>query len=232
MRFRQTVLLVDGDPGIRKYVSRSLEKEGYKVRECASGSTALRSISLQLPSLVILDADLWDGEVLTAIQQIRQIGPIPILATSARDDERTVVEALKSGADDFVAKPFRLGEMSARIESVLRRVVRQSGKRSIFSAGDLRVDLAYRRVWSRGQEVHLAPKVYDVLCFLVEGAGKVHAHKDILSAVWGAKRTNCLPYLRVAIRDLRRAIETDPQHPLHILTEPRLGYRLSNSGTE
>jgi two-component system KDP operon response regulator KdpE len=220
------VLVVDDDPAIRKYLRRNLAGEGYRVRECASVPVAPGYIADQPPNLVILDVGLSKGGASNIIRAIREISLVPILATSAHGDETVMVEALTSGADDFIAKPFGLREMLARVESTLRRAIRQQGISSRFSSGDLKVDLLHRRVWSKDQEIHLSPKVYGVLRVLVEGAGKVLDHKDILRAVWGPSRVDRISYLRLAIRELRHAIETDPAHPIHILTEPRVGYRL------
>jgi two-component system KDP operon response regulator KdpE len=222
---------VDDDPAIRTYLRRNLSAAGYRVSECASVQEALDNISDQSPSLVILD--LGDPDSGSAsVRAVRDASPVPILATSARSSEETIVETLESGADDFIAKPFGIREILARAENVLRHAVRQQGTPPRFISGDLEVDLLHRRVWSKGQEIHLSPKVYEVLQVLVKGAGKVRTHEDILRIVWGPNRIDRVAYLRLAIRELRRAIEADPAHPVHVLTETRVGYRLQVQGRE
>ena len=220
------VLVFDDDPAIRRYLRQNLLAEGYRVRDCASRHAALDQIAEQSPDLVILDIDAPESARPEAVRAIREVSLVPIIATSTRREEQVMVEALKSGADDFLEKPFGIREILARIESVLRRAIRQRGTASHFISGDLEVDLLHRRVLSQGREVHLSPKAYEVLRILVEGAGRVHKHSDILSVVWGPKGAGRLPNLRFAIRDLRRVIEPDPAHPIHILTETRVGYRL------
>jgi two-component system, OmpR family, KDP operon response regulator KdpE len=220
------VLVVDDDPAIRKYLRRNLLVEGYRVRDCAPGRGTLDQIAEQPPNLVILDIDPPEGGGPDIVRAIREVSLVPIVATSTRRDEQTMVEALKSGADDFVVKPFGIREVLARSESALRRAIRQKGTSAHFVSGDLKVDLLLRRVLVKDKEVHLAPKAYEVLRILVEAPGKVHKHADILSAVWGPTRADTISYLRLAIRHLRRAIEPDPAHPVHLLTETRVGYRL------
>jgi two-component system KDP operon response regulator KdpE len=220
------VLVVDHDPAMQTYLRRSLAAENYRVCACASLQEALGNLADRPPNLVILDLDLAAGGGSDLIRLIREISLVPILAISVHSNEQFIVDTLKSGADDFVAKPFGIRELVARAESALRRAIRQKGSSSRFISGDLEVDLLHRRVRSRGRDVHLSPKAYDVLSVLAEGPGRVHKHKEILNRVRGPNRTDRLPYLRYAIREIRRAIEADPAHPIHILTETRIGYRL------
>jgi two-component system KDP operon response regulator KdpE len=220
------VLVIDNDPAVRRYLHRSLTAEGYRVREVPPGQTALGCICDQPPDLVILDIDLPEGGGADVIRTVREISPVPILALSAHEDEDSLVEALKSGADDYVRKPFGIRELLARALSALRRAARERGAPSIFVSGDLAVDLVRRRVWSRGEEVRLSAKPYEVLRVLVENAGKALPHREILAAVWGAGRADKVQYLRLAIRELRRKLESDPAKPMHIVTETCIGYRL------
>lgn len=175
---------------------------------------------------MILDIDAPAFGGLQAVAAVRELSPIPILALWARDDEAVTIAALRSGSDDVIRTPFRAAELLARAESALRRRAREERKSTHVVTGDLEIDLLHRRVRSRGHEVRLTAKPYEVLRVLAEGAGKVLNHKEILRAVWGDAFVGRVPYLRVAIRNLRRKLEADPAHPRHILTEPSVGYRL------
>jgi two-component system, OmpR family, KDP operon response regulator KdpE len=220
------VLVVDDDPAIRKYLRRILTEQRYGVREVASAKAALQSIAERRPDLLILSLDSFGLDGSEAILSVRALASIPIVAISVHDNEDSIVEALESGADDYVKKPFGTREFLARIQSALRRTMREQGKPPLFVSGDLKVDLARRLVWSQGRHVHLSTKPYEVLRVLVENGGKVVSHEDILISVWGAARKDRLQYLRLAIRELRRSLESDPTRPSLIVTETRVGYRL------
>jgi two-component system KDP operon response regulator KdpE len=160
---------------------------------------------------------------------VRRLSQMPVLALSAHGKEDAMVDALNSGADDYVVKPFGTKELLARVNNALRRRAREQGRPAKVVSGELEIDLLHRRVRSGGRDVHLPPKSYEVLRALAENTGKVVTHQEILSAVWGPQYVD-RTYLRIAIRELRRKLEADPGHPLYILTEPHIGYRLEAPG--
>jgi len=205
---------------------RGLTAAGYRVQDIAPGRGPPGCIAERQFDLLILDIDPPAGGGPEAIRFVRKLSPIPILALSVRGDEDSAVDALESGADDYIRKPFWIRELLARVKNALRRRVREQGKPAKIVTGDLEIDLLHRRIRSRGREVHLPAKPYAVLRVLAEGTGKVVTHKEILHAVWGVRRVDRVQYLRLAIRQLRRELEADPAHPRHILTETRIGYRL------
>jgi two-component system, OmpR family, KDP operon response regulator KdpE len=221
-----SILVVDDDPAIRRYIRRSFGAEHCQVRDMAPGRSALERISEQDLDLVILGLDGAAAGGPDIIRTVRELSSVPIVAISTRDDEDSLIEALESGADDYVTQPFRIRTLIARSRTVLRRVLRERGYPPRFISGDLEIDLVTRRVWSRGHKIHLAAKPYAVLRLLVERAGQVLSHDELLSSVWGPKRIDRVSYLRLTIRELRRALEADPAHPLHIITEMGVGYRL------
>jgi two-component system, OmpR family, KDP operon response regulator KdpE len=220
------VLVVDDDPAILIYLHRKLVAEGYEVRELSSGSKFLDDLADKTPDLLIIGLDLVKDGGAKLIRRVRKISNIPIVALSARVDESSLVEAFESGADDYVRKPFGIFELLARVHGVLRRAVRERGVPPTFISGDLEVNLVRRRVRCRGKELHLPVKSYEVLRVLVEGADRVLTYEAILRAVWGRRRADRVPYVRLAVRQIRRLIEVDPANPAYIVTEARVGYRL------
>ncbi len=220
------VLVIDDDPAIRRLLRQVLKTTGYRVEDTVPGQDAVERVAERQFDLLILDIDEPTGIGPDPIGVLRGLSPAPIVALSLRDDEAAAARALEKGADDYVRKPFGLNELLARIRTALLRRARERGKPALFSAGDLEIDLLRHRVRLRGQEIHLSVKRYEVLQMLAEGAGKVLTHAAILRKVWGARHTERVEYLRVAIRDLRRKLEADPARPRYILTEPRVGYRL------
>jgi two-component system KDP operon response regulator KdpE len=226
MARERSVLVVDSDIAIRRYLRRGLRAEGYLVDELASPESAPQCVVRTNCDVVILDVDSAPPRGTDSIRAIRDVSSVPVIVMSSRGGEKAAVDALKSGADDFVRKPFSLGETLARVESVLRRMMRQSGEAPTFIAGDLEVDLMGHRVWSRKREVHLAPRQFEVLRVLIGRAGQVVPYDEILSSSWGSPDLSKIPYLRIAIEKLRATIEEVPSRPAIILTEPRIGYRL------
>jgi two-component system, OmpR family, KDP operon response regulator KdpE len=220
------VLVLDDDVAMRRLLRRQLTTACYRVQDVAASQTVLKRITEREFDLLILDMDSTATGCQGAIRIVRDVSSIPILALSVRRDEEALVDALNSGADDYVQKPFGSKELLARVRNALRRRARQRGKPDRIVTAEFELDLAYRRVHVRGSEVHLPRKHYEVLRVLAEGAGRVLTHKQILRAVWGSGRPHQIGYLRLAIRELRRKLEVDPAHPRYILTEIGVGYRL------
>jgi two-component system, OmpR family, KDP operon response regulator KdpE len=220
------VLVVDDEPPIRRLLRTTLAADGYRVVEADNAATAVRMLAAEKPDLVILDLGLPDRGGLELIAEVRTTSPIPIIVLSARHDERSKVEAFDLGADDYVAKPFGMAELLARMRAALRHAYQAQGELPAFVSGDLTVDLVRRRVSRGGHEVKLSPKEFDLLKHLVMHAGKVLTHRQLLREVWGPAQADEVQYLRVFIRGLRAKLEPDPARPTHILTETGVGYRL------
>jgi len=218
------ILVVDDEPPIRKLLRMGLGAQGYEVIDAPNGKAALELLASK-PQLVILDLGLPDIDGLDLLRQIRQREQsLPIVVLSSRGDEAGKVAALDLGADDYVTKPFGMGELLARMRAALRHQLQVHGERPIFQVGDLSVDLVRRHVKVDDQEVKLSPKEYDLLRLLVQHAGKVLTHKFLLHELWDEPTDT--QYLRVYVRQLRRKIEKDPERPQHLLTETGIGYRL------
>lgn len=219
------VLVIDDEPPIRKLLRVGLSAHGYEILEAANGKMALDALSEQAPDLVILDLGLPDmqGHELLRTMRVRN-DSVPIVVLSSRDDEAGKVQALDSGADDYVTKPFGMDELLARMRAALRHQLQTHGERPIFRVGDLSVDLVRRIVKVRDNEIKLSPKEYELLRILVQHAGKVLTHKFLLGQLWDDLTD--AQYLRVYVRQLRQKIEADPERPHYILTETGIGYRL------
>lgn len=219
------ILVVDDEPAILRFLRAGLGAAGYQVIEAADGRGALDIARQQRCDLAVLDLGLPDIDGLAVIRQIRAEGQmLPIIVLSSRHDEATKVEALDSGADDYVTKPFGIDELLARVRAAQRHRLQQEGERPLFRAGDLTVDLVRRIVTVRGNEVKFSPREYELLRLLVQHAGKVLTHRMIMSAVWDSNTD--IQYLRIYIRALRQKIEKDPERPDYIVTETGVGYRL------
>jgi two-component system, OmpR family, KDP operon response regulator KdpE len=221
-----TVLVVDDEPPILRFLRTSLGAAGYRVVTGENAAGAIAMVAAEKPDVVILDLGLPDKSGLEVITEIRQRSPVPIIVLSARDDERSKVEALDLGADDYVSKPFGMAELIARLRAALRHAFQAQGELPVFASGDLSVDLVRRHVTRAGHEVKLSPKEFDLLKHLVTHAGKVLTHRHLLREVWGPAHSDDVQYLRVFIRGLRQKLEPDPTRPMHILTELGVGYRL------
>jgi two-component system, OmpR family, KDP operon response regulator KdpE len=220
------VLVVDDEPPIRRLLRTTLTADGCRVVEADNAATALRMLAAEKPDVVILDLGLPDKSGLDLVPEIRKTSPVPIIVLSARHDERSKVEALDLGADDYVGKPFSMAEFMARMRAALRHAYQAQGELPAFVSGDLTVDLVRRHVARGGSEVKLSPKEFDLLRHLVMHAGKVLTHRQLLREVWGPAQADEVQYLRVFIRGLRHKLEPDPARPTHILTETGVGYRL------
>lgn len=219
------VLVVDDEHQIRRMLTIALSAEGYQVAESSSGKDALTQAVMFRPDLVILDLGLPDIDGSDLIKDLRQWNLSPIIVLSVRDRDDDKISALDAGADDYVTKPFSMGELLARIRVAVRRSSSAEDE-PVLGFADLSIDLACRKVAKGGREVKLAPTEYDILKFLALHAGKVVTHGQLLRAVWGPKNLEGeTHYLRVYIRMLRHKIEDDPTRPRYILTEPGVGYR-------
>lgn len=220
-----SVLVIDDERAIRRFLQASLIARGCTVFQATSGREGLQAVTAKRPDLIILDLGLPDMEGIDVIRQLREWSSIPIIILSVREREADKIAALDAGADDYLTKPFSVGELMARLRAAVRRAS-HSPSEPIFSTGELEVDLVGRVVTLAGQEVQLTPTEYDLLKLFVINAGKVITHQQILRQVWGVGYANDLHLLRVNISNLRRKIEPDPSRPRHIVTEPGVGYRL------
>jgi two-component system KDP operon response regulator KdpE len=221
-----TVLVVDDEPPIRRFLRTSLGAVGHHVVTAEDAAGALAMLRSEKPDVVILDLGLPDRSGLDVITEIRRQSPVPIIVLSARSDERAKVAALDLGADDYISKPFGMAELMARLRAALRHAYHAKGEMPVFASGDLTIDLVRRQVTRGGQEVKLSPKEFELIRHLVTHAGKVVTHRQLLREVWGPAQAEEVQYLRVFIRGLRQKLEPDPTRPTHILTELGVGYRL------
>ncbi len=219
------ILVVDDERAIRRYLRTSLASRGYTVVEAAGGEEALRAVVETHPDLVILDLGLPDLDGVDVVRRLREWSRVPVLILSVRDREDDKVAALDAGADDYLTKPFGLGELLARIRVAMRHSAAAPDE-PVYDVGDLKVDLARREVILAGSRVALTPTEYELLRALVQNAGKVLTHNQLLRQVWGAAYAEESHLLRVNISNLRRKIEPNPDQPRYILTEPGVGYRL------
>jgi len=221
-----TVLVVDDEPPIRRFLRTTLTAAGYRVVETEDAAGTLRLLAAERPDMIFLDLGLPDRSGLELIGDIRKASTVPIVVLSARNDERSKVQALDLGADDYIAKPFGISELMARLRAALRHAFQVQGELPVFSSGDLSVDLVRRHVARGGHEIKLSPKEFDLLRHLVTHAGKVLTHHQLLREIWGPAHSEDIQYLRVLIRGLRHKLEPDPTRPTHVLTELGVGYRL------
>jgi two-component system KDP operon response regulator KdpE len=220
------ILVVDDEPQIRRFLSASLNSHEYTVIEAHTGNEAIRLCTTAQPDLVILDLGLPDIDGREVLSRIREWSRVPIIVLSVRFDEQDKIDALDRGADDYVTKPFGMGELLARMRTALRHRVGTSEESPLFTTGGLAVDLTRRVVTVDAQEVRLSRKEYEVLRTLVKHAGKVVTHQQLLREVWGPAHVNETQYLRVYVGQLRQKIERDPTQPRYIITEAGVGYRL------
>ena len=222
------VLLIEDEPQMRRFLRAALENEAYHLVEAATVREGLAQAAGRNPDIILLDLGLPDGDGIDLTRRIREWGSAPIVVISARGQERDKVAALDAGADDYLTKPFGVGELLARMRVALRHAARAAGQpdEPVFTDGDLRVDLERRQVFVNEREVHLTPTEYKLLITLVRHAGKVLTHRQLLKEVWGANTVTQTPALRVHMTQLRHKLERDPAQPRHLLTEPGVGYRL------
>ncbi len=219
------VLVVDDDRAIRRFLRIALRARGYSVFEAGGARSAITAVDAVRPDVIILDLGLPDGDGVEVTRQLREREQIPILILSVKDQEEDKIAALRAGADDYITKPFGIGELHARLDVLLRRI---AGSRpgTPFRLGVLEVDLTRRLVKVKGDVVQLTPTEYDLLKALVKAGGRVLTHQQLLRQVWGQRYATDSHLLRVNISALRRKLEEDAAEPTCIITEPRIGYRL------
>jgi len=222
---KPSILVVDDDQGIRRLLRISLTPQAHTVVEAATGQDAISKAKANKPDIVILDLGLPDMDGIEVIRRLREWTLVPVIILSVRDREDDKVVALDSGADDYVTKPFGIGELLARMRVALRKSIQESPE-PVYRVEGLEVDLEHRRVAVQGKEVQLTPTEYDLLRLLVNHAGKVLTHNQILRQIWGPAYVEQPHLLRVNISNLRRKIEPEPTRPRYILTELGVGYRL------
>ena len=219
------VLLVEDEPQMRRFIRASLDAHGYRLVEAATSSEGKQLAASHNPELVLLDLGLPDGDGLVFLRTLREWSKVPVVVLSARGKEEDKIAALDGGADDYLTKPFGVGELLARMRVALRHA-QKAPDEPVLELGALKLDLARRLVFVGGKEVHLTPIEYRLLAYLAQNEGKVLTHRQILSEVWGPGSAHQTHYVRVHMAELRKKIEADPARPKLLLTEPGVGYRL------
>jgi len=223
--YRPRILVIDDEPQIHRFLGPALDAAGYEVERAETAAEGLKAIAGRAPDAVVLDLGLPDMDGKAALEKARAFFDGPVLILSARDREIEKIEALDLGADDYVEKPFSIGELLARLRVALRHKVQKIVAEPKVRAGDVEVDLVLRIVTRSGQPVRLSPKEYELLVRLIEGGGRVLTHRQLLTAVWGPAHEHDVQYLRVFIGQLRQKLEPDPAAPRLITTEAAVGYR-------
>ena len=220
------ILVVDDESQITRVLRTSLSSHAYDVRVANDGETALEIMKDWTPDLVITDLSMPNMDGLELTRRLRSSSKVPILVLSVRGEERTKVQALDAGADDYVTKPFSMVELLARVRASLRRIpLPDEAEPAKIEIGDFRIDLAAHKVFVREKEVHLTPKEFDLLVYLARHAGKVVPHRSLLASIWGGQSTEQVEYLRVFVGQLRKKLEPEASSPRYIVTEPWVGYR-------
>jgi len=221
------ILVVDDDSQIRRVMRTTLEAQGYEVDEAGSGERAIELVLASKYDLVILDINLPGKTGIETCKQIRNGTSVPIIMLTVRDSSTDKIEALDAGAQDYVTKPFTMGEMLARIRSVLRRTASPANAHILhLQLGDVEIDFEARRVIVAGKQVRLTAKEFDLLLYLATNANRTVTHRELLSEVWGSEHVDERKYLRVFVNRLRKKIESTPHEPKYLITEPFVGYRL------
>jgi len=228
---RATVLVVEDEPEIRQFLRSSLGAEGFRVVESPSGRRGTLDAGMHKPDLAIVDLGLPDFDGVEVIRRIREWSPMPIVVLSARAHERSKIEALDAGADDYVTKPFGVGELLARVRVALRHATRPPTGGEQLAFGDVRIDFAKRTVSKGTEDVRLTPIEFKLLALLAKHLGMVVTHRQLLTEVWGPTHAEHTHYLRVYMKQLREKLEDDPVRPKHLLTETGVGYRLVSEET-
>ncbi len=224
---RAQVLVIDDEPQIHRFLSPALDAAGYEPRRADSGQEGLRAIALWSPDAVVLDLGLPDMDGKEVLRRAREFYAGPIIILSARDREAEKIAALDLGANDYVEKPFGVGELLARLRAGLRQGALRPAATGEVVVGDISIDLDKRSVTRGGERVKLRPKEYEVLAALARSPGKVLTHKELLTTIWGSVHASDVQYLRVVVGQLRHKLEADPADPMLVVTEPSVGYRLA-----
>ncbi|HEY4426267.1 MAG TPA: response regulator transcription factor [Pyrinomonadaceae bacterium] len=228
------ILVVDDEPQLTRVLRTGLKSRGYDVRAAADGLAGFEAFNDWHPDLVITDLAMPNVDGLELCRRLRAISQVPIIVLSAKGEEKTKVEALDLGADDFVTKPFGIDELLARVRASLRRAkspASNEATQTTLDSGDFHVDLETREITVRGKSIHLTPKEFDLLVYFIKHSGKVLTHRTLLAALWGGNYVEQNEYLRVFVGNLRKKIEPDAASPRYILTEPWIGYRFDPGQT-
>lgn len=220
-----TVLIVEDERAIRRFLRTALEADGLRVHDAETLQRGLIEAATRKPDLVILDLGLPDGDGIDFIRDLRQWSQIPVIVLSAHAEEHDKIAALDAGADDYLSKPFGIGELQARLRVALRRHAAGSVSEPIISFADIRVDLATHRIQRSSEEIHLTPIEFRLLAVLLNNPGKVLTQRQLLNQVWGPNAVEHSHYLRIYMGHLRQKLEQDPARPRHLLTETGIGYR-------
>lgn len=223
------VLVIDDEQQIQRLLTIALEADGYRVGVAGTGQDGIALAARHRHDLIIIDLGLPDKNGLMVLKQIREWTQVPVIILTVEDQESEKIQALDSGADDYVTKPFNTGELLARMRAALRRANQAPDEEPVFRSGDLEVDLAHRRVICKGQQVKLTATEYVLLRLFIQHAGKVLTHRQILREVWGAAHEENTQYLRVYMARLREKLESNPNDAPLFLTEPGVGYRLTEN---
>jgi two-component system, OmpR family, KDP operon response regulator KdpE len=225
------ILIVDDEPQITRVMRVTLGAQGFDVRTAADADAAMDLVRDFRPDLVITDLAMPDVSGIELCRRVRKQSSMPIIVLSVKGDERSKIDALDAGADDYVTKPFSMNELIARIRASLRRNVPLDDTPQGLTAGDFAIDVGARRVRVAGRDIHLTPKEFDLLAHFARHPGKVLTHRAILGAVWGSEHSEQTEYLRVFVGQLRKKIEIDASEPTYLLTEPWVGYRFEPGGS-
>ncbi|MCB1025170.1 MAG: response regulator transcription factor [Acidobacteria bacterium] len=223
----ERILIIDDEPQITRVLRRSLMAHQYEVRIWSDGEYGLELFYSYQPDLVITDLSMPEMDGIEVCSEIRKSSQVPIIILSVKGEEKSKVEALDAGADDYITKPFGMKELLARVRANLRR---SPGEKEVarIQAGDFSIDLAKHQIYIKDKEIHLTPKEFELLAYLIKNDGKVMTHRSLLGAIWGGNSTEQPEYLRVFIGNLRKKIEVNPSTPIYILTEPWIGYRFNS----
>jgi two-component system KDP operon response regulator KdpE len=229
MSSKTRVLVVDDEAAILRFLKPALEASDYEMASAGTVAEAIKRVASESPDIVLLDLGLPDGDGKDVIRRAREWSDVPIIVLSAREREAEKIEALDLGADDYVNKPFNVGELMARMRTALRHRMQRKAEIPLLRVGNLEVDSVRHRATRAGAELKLTPKEFELLSFLARHAGRVVTHKQILTAVWGPAHTEDTQYLRVYVGQLRQKVEEHADDPRIILTEPGIGYRIAES---
>ncbi len=223
------VLVIDDEAPILRFLKPALEANNYEMASAGTVAEGIKRIAAETPDVVLLDLGLPDGDGKDVIKRAREWSDLPIIVLSARERETEKIESLDLGADDYVNKPFNVGELLARMRAALRHHMQRKAEVPVLRVGDLEVDAVRHRATRSGAELKLTPKEFELLSFLAKHVGRVVTHKQILTAVWGPAHTDDTQYLRVYVGQLRQKVEEHPDDPRIILTEPGIGYRIAEN---